>query len=89
MKSRFPYFEVLDFRPEHRFEDLHAKIIVVDREDALVGSANLTWKGLVGNHELAIVISGKTASSIGTLLDKLCFDFRAFRMDKGGYFASS
>ncbi len=76
MARRFPYFEILNFRPETNSEDLHAKILVVDRCKALVGSANLTWKGLVGNHELAVVVSGSAASRIAELLDKLCTDPR-------------
>ena len=36
--------------------DLHAKFLVVDHKAAIVGSANLSWRGLVSNHELAILI---------------------------------
>jgi phosphatidylserine/phosphatidylglycerophosphate/cardiolipin synthase-like enzyme len=84
LKVKFPYFDIFDFRPERRAEDLHAKIMVVDRQHALVGSANLTWKGLVGNHELAVLVSGRTASKIGSLLDKLFRDSRTFKITGGG-----
>jgi phosphatidylserine/phosphatidylglycerophosphate/cardiolipin synthase-like enzyme len=80
MARRFPYFEILNFQPESSSEDLHAKILVVDRCKALVGSANLTWKGLVGNHELAVVVSGSVASKIAELVDRLCADPRATKV---------
>ncbi len=66
------------FCPDRVTEDLHAKVIVVDHNAALVGSANMTWKGLVGNHELAVLVSGEVASRVGMLLDKLREDPRVF-----------
>lgn len=60
-----------DFNPEDRREDLHAKLIVIDHSIALAGSANLTWKGMVMNHELMVKLSGKSANAIGELLDRL------------------
>jgi phosphatidylserine/phosphatidylglycerophosphate/cardiolipin synthase-like enzyme len=82
MMHRFPHFDLLDFRPKQRSEDLHAKILVVDRSMALVGSANLTWKGLVGNHELAVTVVGPTASTIARLVDKLSSDPRSVSLRK-------
>lgn len=60
-----------DFNPDDNREDLHAKLIVIDHSTALVGSANLTWKGMVMNHELMVKLSGKSANAIGELLDRL------------------
>jgi len=60
-----------DFNPEDTREDLHAKLIVIDHVIALVGSANLTWKGMVMNHELMIKMTGHAANSIGELIDRL------------------
>jgi phosphatidylserine/phosphatidylglycerophosphate/cardiolipin synthase-like enzyme len=77
---KYPYFEVLNFQPETESEDLHAKIIVIDRDKALVGSANLTWRGLVGNHELAVIVHGPVASRIASLFDKLCQDSRVIKL---------
>jgi phosphatidylserine/phosphatidylglycerophosphate/cardiolipin synthase-like enzyme len=76
MRNQYPHLSLLSFEPEPTFEDLHAKIIVIDRRKALVGSANLTWKGLVGNHELAVVFEGNAAGTVANLLDKLCADPR-------------
>jgi len=55
---------------------LHAKLIVVDRSIALVGSSNLSWKGLILNHELAVLIEGPTAAKVGNLIDVLAKDTR-------------
>ena len=40
---------------------LHAKVIVVDRRDLLVTSANLTGHGMSGNLELGARLSGRPA----------------------------
>lgn len=76
MTHRFQHFVVLDFNPKSAKENLHAKIVVVDRSTALVGSPNLTWRGLVLNHELAVVITGPTAAKIASLVDELGRDPR-------------
>lgn len=80
LASRFHQFQLFDFTPADRMEDLHAKIIVRDRQEALVGSANLTWKGLVRNHELAVIISGPPASVVAGLVDGLTRDRRVRRV---------
>jgi phosphatidylserine/phosphatidylglycerophosphate/cardiolipin synthase-like enzyme len=84
LKAIYPYFELLNFTPENPEninDDLHAKLIVVDRSRALVGSANLTWNGLIGNHELAVVIYGKDASKIAELFDRLSQDRHISRVN--------
>jgi phosphatidylserine/phosphatidylglycerophosphate/cardiolipin synthase-like enzyme len=43
---------------------LHAKLIIVDRHTAIVGSANFSHNGLVENHELAISLKGKSARAL-------------------------
>lgn len=76
MARRFHHFVLLDFHPKDEQEYLHAKIMVADRSTALVGSPNLSWRGLVLNHELAVVITGPAAAKIGSLLDALGRDPR-------------
>ena len=73
---QFPHFRLFEFNPKDRMEDLHAKLIVVDRSIALVGSSNLSWKGLILNHELAVLIKGPIAAKIGSLIDILAKDER-------------
>ena len=50
---------------------LHAKLVIVDRQVALVGSANLTFHGMVSAHELAIVVRGPTVEIIASRVDLL------------------
>ncbi len=51
--------------------DLHAKVIVADRRVALVGSSNLSRRGLLANHEMAILIHGAAAANAANALDRL------------------
>lgn len=72
LNDRFRQELVLkDFAPKSMSEDLHAKLIVIDHTTALVGSANLTWKGMILNHEIMVRISGRKAWEIGNLVDRL------------------
>jgi len=76
LANSFPHFTLFEFYPKDENEDLHAKLIVVDRSKALVGSSNLSWKGLTLNHELAVVLDGPSAAKIGNLIDILAKDQR-------------
>jgi len=71
LRKDFPHFCLHPFHPDGERGDLHAKVLVVDRRYALVGSSNLSYNGLILNHELAVLIEGQVASAIGTALDKL------------------
>ena len=50
----------------HYDRKLHAKVIVADRHDALVTSANLTHAGLLENLEMGLRIQGAMAVRCGT-----------------------
>ena len=68
----FPHLlQIYSFTPHNNEADLHAKIILVDRHYALVGSANLSLRGLMDNHELGVVVEGKGAADIATAIDQL------------------
>lgn len=68
----FPHLlQVFSFTPTSDEADLHAKAIIVDRHYALVGSANLSLRGLMDNHELGIVITGAGAAEIARAVDLL------------------
>ncbi len=72
MRQDFPqYFRLLDFRPRGVQSELHAKVLTADRQVALIGSANLTFHGLVSNHEMAIIVRGPAAETIAGRLDML------------------
>jgi len=63
--------KVLSYVPSREQADLHAKIIVVDRRTALVGSANLSLRGLADNHELGIVLTGRAVDDVVKAVEKL------------------
>jgi len=50
---------------------LHAKLIVVDRRTALIGSSNLSRHGLLDNHEMAVLTTGDPAETAARALDSL------------------
>jgi hypothetical protein len=53
------------------YTKLHAKVLVVDRLDALVTSANLTLHGLTANLELGLRVRGPQAPAIALRFDHL------------------
>lgn len=72
LQKQFPgTFLVWDYPKTDQSEmaGLHAKLVIADRERALVGSANLSFLGLAASHELSVCIEGAVASTIS-----LCFD---------------
>lgn len=71
LRQKYPHFFLLPFEPGEERGDLHAKVLVVDRQRALVGSSNLSYNGMVLNHELAVLIEGKEASEIARVIDRL------------------
>jgi len=50
---------------------LHAKVLIADREAAVIGSANYTWGGFVSNHELGMLVRGNLAWQLSELSDRL------------------
>jgi cardiolipin synthase len=71
ISNLYENFILFDFIPDNDFEDLHAKIIVIDHKYALVGSANLSTNGLFRNYELMVGISGVAANQIAAQIDTL------------------
>jgi len=72
LQKRFSHLiEIYSFTPQSDEADLHAKIVLVDRYYALVGSANLSLRGLLDNHELGVVIEGTGAADIAKAVDLL------------------
>ena len=63
LARKYNTFVIKSFNPQDKREDLHAKLIVIDHSAALVGSANLSFKGMVANHEVMVKMSGKMAYS--------------------------
>jgi len=50
---------------------LHAKVVVVDRRLALVGSANLGFGGLHRNYEMGALLEGSDAWRAAEVIDRL------------------
>jgi phosphatidylserine/phosphatidylglycerophosphate/cardiolipin synthase-like enzyme len=70
--KQFPHLlHLFSFVPQRDEADLHAKIIVVDRYHALIGSANLSLRGLMDNHELGVIITGAGAVEVARAIDVL------------------
>ena len=57
--AKYERLRVFDFCDRNE-ADLHAKFLVVDHKVAIVGSANVSWRGMVSNHELAIFIDNQS-----------------------------
>lgn len=71
LASEYPTtFHLYDFTPDEQ-EALHAKCVVMDRRVALIGSANLSFNGLVRNHELGVCIEGRAAGDLVGVIEKL------------------
>jgi phosphatidylserine/phosphatidylglycerophosphate/cardiolipin synthase-like enzyme len=66
----YPNVQILSFS-DPQGAHLHAKVIVVDRRKAVIGSANLSWGGMVANYEVGVLIEGETAWKLAKTIDKL------------------
>lgn len=64
-------FRLFDFVGAGRSGHLHAKTLVVDRRLAVVGSANMTFHGMMTAHELGVVVEGPAAEQIAGRIDLL------------------
>lgn len=76
LKGRYSHFHLYDFTLDG-FTDLHAKLIVADRDKAIVGSSNLSKRGFLTNYELALVVTGAQASTIASVVDRLILRLNA------------
>jgi cardiolipin synthase len=74
LATQFPHLRVHDYRSTDPRADLHAKVVVVDRKVAIVGSSNLSHRGWISNHELAIIVRGASARDVAKAIDRLSRD---------------
>lgn len=65
-----PKFKLYYFAPVDG-SDLHAKLIIADRRRAIIGSANLSRRGFVANHELAVLLEHREVAVLAKALDLL------------------
>ncbi|HJU14244.1 MAG TPA: phospholipase D-like domain-containing protein [Candidatus Nitrosotalea sp.] len=68
--NEFSHLKVVNFHKDGG-EQLHAKVVVVDRKKAIVGSANFSWGGMTRNYEIGILLEGEGAWKLGKLVDDL------------------
>ncbi|GIV20579.1 MAG: endonuclease [Armatimonadota bacterium] len=70
MKARFPHVEIYAFDDVGGGE-LHAKVVIADRKKAVIGSANLSWGGMVVNHEVGVLVEGEPVWVLAGVIDRL------------------
>ena len=70
LTGQYLHLRVFDFLGQGE-SDLHAKAIVVDHRLALIGSSNISRRGLLTNHEIAVIVDGETAAEAGRAMDAL------------------
>lgn len=68
--ATYPSAHVYDFDGTRR-GPLHAKVIVSDRSEGIVGSANFTGAAMDRNHEIGVHVRGALAEDLAMLLDSL------------------
>lgn len=72
--SNYKTLTIWNFKEDtanHTGVALHAKMVIVDRSIAVVGSANFSRNGMIENHEIAIRLSGHEVKSLAAATDKL------------------
>jgi len=71
LQRDYPHYHLFSFESAEKAADLHAKVVVVDRQVALVGSANISYRGWTTNHELALLVDGAAANDVAAAVDRL------------------
>lgn len=62
---------VFDFPHISAGDGIHAKVLVADRSHALIGSANLSFRGFHSAHELDVLVHGEAARHAAECIDRL------------------
>ena len=63
-------FVLADFEKPDR-GDLHAKVMVADREKMIIGSANLSAGGQKNNYEMGVLIEGSEAWKVADVIEQI------------------
>lgn len=69
--QKFKNFDLFNFQGADKYGVLHAKIIVIDRTVALIGSPNISNNAMNHNYEIMLSIEGKDVAKIANMLDML------------------
>lgn len=70
MNRRYGRFKLGDFDDPDGW-DLHAKVLVQDRRAAVIGSANISWRGMEKNIEIGILVRDGSAWRLSSIIDDL------------------
>lgn len=70
LASSFTHVKIIDFSRINN-QQLHAKILVVDRKKAVIGSANFSWGGMYANYEVGLFVEGEIAWELAGIIDAL------------------
>lgn len=70
MMENYTHCKIYAFRWSEKSE-LHAKLLISDRVAAIVGSSNLTSKGLVWNLEIGFLINDRTVWTLANMVDRI------------------
>jgi cardiolipin synthase len=70
LSSRFPHVRIFNFIDQEG-RQLHAKIVVVDRKRAVMGSANFSWGGMHANYEIGLLLQGEAVWGLASIIDFL------------------
>lgn len=74
MNRKYGRLVLADFcDPDGR--DLHAKVLVADREVAVIGSANLSRRGMSSNYEVGVLIRDRSCWKLADMIDRLAEKF--------------
>lgn len=72
LRENFPLqLQLLSFVRQCEETDLHAKVMIIDRRYAIVGSADLSQYGFMDNYELALLLEGLVVADIVRAVDRL------------------
>ncbi|WP_056934147.1 phospholipase D family protein [Thermococcus barophilus] len=71
LDKKYDNFTLIEFQKKYPGETIHAKLIVVDRKKAVIGSMNFTWGGMVGNHEVGVLVEGPDIEDLAYTLDMI------------------
>ena len=65
----YPHFMLRSY--DKGDKSVHAKVVVADRNIAVVGSANFSWHGMATNYEVGVLLEGKEAWTLSKIVDRL------------------
>lgn len=73
LSREFEHMKVVSFEDQDGGE-LHAKVLVMDRKKAVIGSANFSWHGMKKNYEVGVIVEGESVWKLAKLIDDLVLD---------------